>query len=485
MRKRHSIRALSGGTRQRWRKGGNYILQERFRPTSPGERGRREVGNHCAGRESLGEGGAAVVQWSDYLPPTKANRVLLLTGSLPNFLWESCKTMPLVGGFSLDSPAPPPSHFVLPCRSILTRPHQLSIASSPPPSFLLICLVPERMRFTITGVIPVKEFVLTLVLDNHLASQCQEKSICYFSFKHGATVSERLECSPPTMANRVQSPAGSPDFRKWESCRTMPLVSGFSRGSPVISRPFIPASLHLHFNHPHRLSRPLTGTSALKFPTPAGGRARALVRYHNRPMRYPSGLHHDRVTAAVNISVLYDCFIHLSSHLAVETMLKRCTRRVAHVVRREHCTPVQNLAFSGVGALDERGSVALIASVLLSLKRRKKKLQVSSSLNFKACFVDAYGAPQPPGNFVDSSEEKENCIHVDMCLSFHWTMVCKTRPERLSTNDEPARKIRNESLETWSGVKSETCETAIGICTEIIGCTARQFSALRIGVMGH
>ncbi|KAJ8895758.1 hypothetical protein PR048_001096 [Dryococelus australis] len=48
----------------------------------------------------------------------------------------------------------------------------------------------------------------------------------------GATVSERLARSPPTKANRFQSPAGSPDFRKWESCRTMPLVGGFSRGSP-------------------------------------------------------------------------------------------------------------------------------------------------------------------------------------------------------------------------------------------------------------
>ncbi|KAJ8890829.1 hypothetical protein PR048_010338 [Dryococelus australis] len=31
----------------------------------------------------------------------------------------------------------------------------------------------------------------------------------------------------------VQSPAGSPDFRIWESCRTMTLVSGFSRRSPT------------------------------------------------------------------------------------------------------------------------------------------------------------------------------------------------------------------------------------------------------------
>ncbi|KAJ8881022.1 hypothetical protein PR048_017495 [Dryococelus australis] len=40
----------------------------------------------------------------------------------------------------------------------------------------------------------------------------------------GATVVEWLACSPPTKTNRV---------RKWESCRTMSLVGGFSRGSPV------------------------------------------------------------------------------------------------------------------------------------------------------------------------------------------------------------------------------------------------------------
>ncbi|KAJ8876143.1 hypothetical protein PR048_024052 [Dryococelus australis] len=43
----------------------------------------------------------------------------------------------------------------------------------------------------------------------------------------------RLARSSPTKANRVQSPAGSPEFCKWESCRTMPLVGEFSRGSPI------------------------------------------------------------------------------------------------------------------------------------------------------------------------------------------------------------------------------------------------------------
>ncbi|KAJ8898188.1 hypothetical protein PR048_003548 [Dryococelus australis] len=66
----------------------------------------------------------------------------------------------------------------------------------------------------------------------------------------GAAVAERLACSPPTKANRVQYPAGSPDFRKWESCR---MVGEFSRGSPVSPGPFIPAPLHIHSNHPRRL----------------------------------------------------------------------------------------------------------------------------------------------------------------------------------------------------------------------------------------
>ncbi|KAJ8874520.1 hypothetical protein PR048_025380 [Dryococelus australis] len=45
--------------------------------------------------------------------------------------------------------------------------------------------------------------------------------------------------SPPTKANRVQSSAVSPDFRKWNSCRTMPLIGGFSRGSPDSPTPSV------------------------------------------------------------------------------------------------------------------------------------------------------------------------------------------------------------------------------------------------------
>ncbi|KAJ8869380.1 hypothetical protein PR048_030956 [Dryococelus australis] len=69
----------------------------------------------------------------------------------------------------------------------------------------------------------------------------------------GAAVAEQLYCSPPTEAHQVQSPAESlPHFRMWESCRTMPLVSWSSWGSPVSSAlAFWRCSILTSF-HPHR-----------------------------------------------------------------------------------------------------------------------------------------------------------------------------------------------------------------------------------------
>ncbi|KAJ8881686.1 hypothetical protein PR048_018172 [Dryococelus australis] len=54
-----------------------------------------------------------------------------------------------------------------------------------------------------------------------------------------------LVYSPPTTVNWARFPARSPpDFRNWESCRTMPLVGGFSQGSPASPNPFILTLLH-------------------------------------------------------------------------------------------------------------------------------------------------------------------------------------------------------------------------------------------------
>ncbi|KAJ8869257.1 hypothetical protein PR048_030829 [Dryococelus australis] len=69
----------------------------------------------------------------------------------------------------------------------------------------------------------------------------------------GSVVAERIACSPPTKANRVQSSTGSlPDFCNRE---IVLLVGGFSRGSPDFPRPCIPALLHSHLASVNRSKR--------------------------------------------------------------------------------------------------------------------------------------------------------------------------------------------------------------------------------------
>ncbi|KAJ8870848.1 hypothetical protein PR048_027149 [Dryococelus australis] len=66
----------------------------------------------------------------------------------------------------------------------------------------------------------------------------------------GAHLDERLDCSTPTTANQVRSSVWPlPDFRKWESCWSMPLVCGLAFIFSGISRfllPCVPALLHSH-----------------------------------------------------------------------------------------------------------------------------------------------------------------------------------------------------------------------------------------------
>ncbi|KAJ8880178.1 hypothetical protein PR048_016644 [Dryococelus australis] len=121
--------------------------------------------------------------------------------------WESCRTMPLVGGFSLGYPVD--------SRSCI--PALLHSQLSSFPFKLRGCTLGNRT---------------TTIAD-----------VC------GAAVAERLARS-----NRAQSPAGSLDFHKWESCLTMPWIGGPPRGYPRL--PPTTATHHIHFNHRHRFSRP-------------------------------------------------------------------------------------------------------------------------------------------------------------------------------------------------------------------------------------
>ncbi|KAJ8868082.1 hypothetical protein PR048_031891 [Dryococelus australis] len=75
--------------------------------------------------------------------------------------------------------------------------------------------------------------ILRIRATRHMKSVPESLLATPSSYPFGTAVAERLARSPPIKANRVQSPAGSPDFHKWASCRMMPLVGGFSRGSPI------------------------------------------------------------------------------------------------------------------------------------------------------------------------------------------------------------------------------------------------------------
>ncbi|KAJ8888451.1 hypothetical protein PR048_007941 [Dryococelus australis] len=74
-------------------------------------------------------------------------------------------------------------------------------------------------------------FTLTYVEDLVVMRQPKHPNSKYFL---GAAVAQRLRHSPPTKVIRARTPAGSlPDFRMWESCWTIPLASGLSRGTPA------------------------------------------------------------------------------------------------------------------------------------------------------------------------------------------------------------------------------------------------------------
>ncbi|KAJ8874591.1 hypothetical protein PR048_025457 [Dryococelus australis] len=85
-----------------------------------------------------------------------------------------------------------------------------------------------------------------------------------------------LHYSPPTWANRALFPAESlPEFRTWESCRTISLVSGFTR-------PRIPALLHPHFTS----TTPALKTLVSHLTKVAQSHCRQPQRKHGNDARY-------------------------------------------------------------------------------------------------------------------------------------------------------------------------------------------------------
>ncbi|KAJ8875116.1 hypothetical protein PR048_023009 [Dryococelus australis] len=89
-----------------------------------------------------------------------------------------------------------------------------------------------------------------------------------FTLAQRSAVVQWLDYSPPDKANRARFPAGlPPDFRMWESCRTMPLVGGFSRDLPLpLAFAFRRCSIHLA-SPSSALKSPLVRTAQISSPT--------------------------------------------------------------------------------------------------------------------------------------------------------------------------------------------------------------------------
>ncbi|KAJ8871029.1 hypothetical protein PR048_027332 [Dryococelus australis] len=228
-------------------------------------------------------------------PPTKANRVRSRAGSLPDFRkWESYRMMPIVGVHSRGSPV----SRALPFRRcyILTSFHHIRIVQNQQVvresgplgrqeiphavhdgnfadslgnklDSIILCAFEHQLvvhwlllqlnpREGSTGLKVVRDVVsekLEVQTHTHtrfgrrqahsltrerksprkFCNNCQLGAYNRCSFAFATTVG--LLASHQGEPGSI--PPGSPDFRKWESCRTMPLVGGFSRGSPVSSAP--------------------------------------------------------------------------------------------------------------------------------------------------------------------------------------------------------------------------------------------------------
>ncbi|KAJ8881629.1 hypothetical protein PR048_018115 [Dryococelus australis] len=154
----------------------------------------------------------------------------------PDFsIWDSCLTVPLVGGFSWGSPVSP----VLSFRhcSILTS---ITFIGSQDLGVKSRSNLFTHFRADFNRTDAPRNLASHEPQANYTSASLEEKyggdisrldtywRPGVYARELGATVVEWLDCSPATLVNWVQSPSGSLlDFRKWESCQVMSLVEGF------------------------------------------------------------------------------------------------------------------------------------------------------------------------------------------------------------------------------------------------------------------
>ncbi|KAJ8880209.1 hypothetical protein PR048_016675 [Dryococelus australis] len=145
----------------------------------------------------------------------------------------------------LDEPSPHPpttTNVILPSlptsarrRSLATGEQSKSTDTSPEPPWKLSLKRARGNLSHLGGSLPQEILSSNIEYETSVSERPLMFSEC--SWQRGGGT-ERLSSSPPAGANRTQPPAGPPDFRLGESCRTIPLVGGFSRRpsvSPTVS----------------------------------------------------------------------------------------------------------------------------------------------------------------------------------------------------------------------------------------------------------
>ncbi|KAJ8866480.1 hypothetical protein PR048_032323 [Dryococelus australis] len=193
--------------------------------------------------------------------------------------WESCRTMPLVGGFSRESPVSPcipallHTHLTSPLPTLRTRSLQFITAAACPPrtpsSFILAILddpvntarLARRSDEALGVRVSVARIAPSLLdlgrgVPSHSGLRIAPVPLAILISPILKAGDWRLACSPPTKAIRVQH-------------NPRPVHSGFSHvgivpddavgrrdfsGISSFPSPFIPALLHARLNHLHRLS---------------------------------------------------------------------------------------------------------------------------------------------------------------------------------------------------------------------------------------
>ncbi|KAJ8871649.1 hypothetical protein PR048_027976 [Dryococelus australis] len=165
------------------------------------------------------------------LPPIKVNRVQSPAESRDFDKWDTCRAMPLVGESSRGYSVSPPFHSG-------AAPYSLQLL----PSVLETSLAHAMPALTSIG------NRYSTSPSAHLTALRVPGSPLYYSNKNTFKI-KKTNCSP--LAKAIPGRA-TPDSSMWESCRTMSLVGGFSRGSTIS-----PPSHSRRFSIPQSPSSPI------------------------------------------------------------------------------------------------------------------------------------------------------------------------------------------------------------------------------------